>query len=240
MVTYRDYTDEDIIKNAKEEMSLAGLLRSLGLKCGGGSYVNIKKTLQRLEVDCSHWTGSGHLKGKKHNHNIKFSLESVMIADSTYSRCLLKRRLLEEGILKNECSECGQEELWNGQKLVMVLDHINGVNNDHRLENLRMLCPNCNSQQKTFCGGNKKKKEKKEYWCTECSVKISSASKSGLCCKCVQQTTSLSLNKRKVKNRPSKEQLLKEIEETNYCAVGRKYGVSDNTIRKWLKYFPEV
>jgi len=43
------------------------------------------------------------------------------------------------------------------------------------------------------------------------------------------------INRRKVRNRPSKKQLLKEIEETNYCIVGRKYGVSDNTIRKWLK-----
>ena len=50
-----------------------------------------------------------------------------------------------------------------------------------------------------------------------------------LCYKC------LGFNNRKVKDRPSKEQLLKEIEKTNYCVVGRKYGVSDNAIRKWIK-----
>ena len=67
----------------------------------------------------------------------------------------------------------------------------------------------------------------KENFCIDCQQKINRQAKR--CAKCN------SLNKRKVKNRPSKEQLLKEIEETNYCAVGRKYGVSDNAVRKWLK-----
>jgi len=67
----------------------------------------------------------------------------------------------------------------------------------------------------------------KENFCIDCKQKIDMQAKR--CTKCN------SLNKRKVKDRPSQEQLLKEIEETNYCAVGRKYGVSDNAIRKWLK-----
>lgn len=37
--------------------------------------------------------------------------------------------------------------------------------------------------------------------------------------------------------RPSYEQLLKELDESNYCQVGKKYGVSDNAIRKWKKYY---
>lgn len=70
------------------------------------------------------------------------------------SRYNIKRRLLQAGILKNRCSECGLIE-WNGKALVMHIDHINGVRDDHRLENLRMLCPNCHSQTETYGARNR-------------------------------------------------------------------------------------
>ena len=73
------------------------------------------------------------------------------------SRITVKRRLLEAGILKNVCDECGISE-WRGKFLSVQLDHRNGIRNDHRLENLRMLCPNCHSQTETFGARNRKKK----------------------------------------------------------------------------------
>lgn len=66
----------------------------------------------------------------------------------------LKQRLLRDGLVKNSCSLCGISE-WMGKNIVCELDHINGNRHDHRLENLRMLCPNCHSQTKTYCGKNK-------------------------------------------------------------------------------------
>ncbi|MDQ6929159.1 MAG: HNH endonuclease [Candidatus Eremiobacteraeota bacterium] len=69
----------------------------------------------------------------------------------------VKRRLLEAGILKNVCDECGLSE-WQRKPLSMHIDHINGTNDDHRLENLRMLCPNCHSQTATYAGRNKRLK----------------------------------------------------------------------------------
>jgi hypothetical protein len=71
-------------------------------------------------------------------------------------RGAVKRRVLREGILKNVCAECGLAPVWRGKPLVLVLDHINGVKGDHRVENLRLLCPNCNSQTPTFSGRNLK------------------------------------------------------------------------------------
>ena len=68
------------------------------------------------------------------------------------SRKHLKRRLLTNGILKNECSICNLGNEWNGKPIVMRLDHINGDSTDHRKENLRMVCPNCDSQLLTYCG----------------------------------------------------------------------------------------
>ena len=68
----------------------------------------------------------------------------------------LKERLVKEKYLEYKCAECGITE-WNGKPLSLHLDHINGINNDHRIENLRFLCPNCHSQTNTYAGKNKKK-----------------------------------------------------------------------------------
>lgn len=66
----------------------------------------------------------------------------------------LKHKLLSEGIFQNTCSVCGISE-WLNQPIVCELDHINGNRYDHHLDNLRILCPNCHSQTKTYCGKNK-------------------------------------------------------------------------------------
>jgi hypothetical protein len=77
-----------------------------------------------------------------------------LILKNSRSRCTIKRRLLMAGKLVNRCDFCGLSE-WRGQPLSIQIDHINGVRNDHRIENLRMLCPNCHSQTGTFAGRNK-------------------------------------------------------------------------------------
>lgn len=81
-------------------------------------------------------------------------LEEVLVENSTYSRYNLKKRLLKAGFMPYVCGECGRGPEWNGKPLTLVLDHKNGVNNDNRAENLRYLCPNCNSQMPTFAGRN--------------------------------------------------------------------------------------
>lgn len=73
------------------------------------------------------------------------------------SRYNIKHRLIRAGLLQNRCDECGLSE-WHGKPLVAHIDHINGVKNDHRLENLRMLCPNCHSQTETYGGHNAKRR----------------------------------------------------------------------------------
>ncbi|MBV8459919.1 MAG: HNH endonuclease [Candidatus Eremiobacteraeota bacterium] len=83
----------------------------------------------------------------------KPSVEWLMA--NSKSRASIKRRLLDAGLLRNECDECGISE-WRGRYLSIQLDHRNGVKDDHRLENLRMLCPNCHSQTPTFGIRNRK------------------------------------------------------------------------------------
>lgn len=73
----------------------------------------------------------------------------------------IKGRLLKAGLLENKCQECGLSE-WRGKRLSIHIDHINGIRNDHRLENLRMLCPNCHSQTETFAGRNTRQRKLQE------------------------------------------------------------------------------
>jgi 5-methylcytosine-specific restriction endonuclease McrA len=80
----------------------------------------------------------------------------VLLATSS-SRKAIKARLLEAGLLQNVCQGCGLTE-WLGKPLTMHIDHINGKPNDHRIENLRMLCPNCHSQTPTYGGRNVKQR----------------------------------------------------------------------------------
>jgi 5-methylcytosine-specific restriction endonuclease McrA len=72
----------------------------------------------------------------------------------SYQTYKLKNRLIKEKILENICSECGLNE-WNNKPINLELDHINGVRTNHKLENLRLLCPNCHSQTDTYRSKNR-------------------------------------------------------------------------------------
>ena len=84
----------------------------------------------------------------------RFTLQRILT--QSISRASIKRRLMEAGILKNKCDECGIMD-WHGKPLSIQLHHSNGIRNDHRFENLRMLCPNCHSQTSTFGTRNRKR-----------------------------------------------------------------------------------
>ena len=77
----------------------------------------------------------------------------AVILQNSRSRCTIKRRLLMAGKLVNQCDFCGLSE-WRGRPISIQIDHINGICDDHRIENLRMLCPNCHSQTETYAGRN--------------------------------------------------------------------------------------
>jgi 5-methylcytosine-specific restriction endonuclease McrA len=84
---------------------------------------------------------------------------AMLLVPNGGSRHHVKRRLLEAGLMENRCSACSITE-WQGAPLMMHIDHINGIRNDHRLENLRMLCPNCHSQTETYGARNRKRRRR--------------------------------------------------------------------------------
>ena len=155
----KTWTDDQLIFAVKSSYSIASVLSQLGLKAAGGNYKTIENAVKRLQLNILHWTGKGHLRGKNHNWSPSTPLSNVLTEESTYTSTFrLKNRLLKDNLLVYECSFCHISS-WQGKELALQLDHINGVNNDHRLENLRLLCPNCHSQTSTFAGKNKRKND---------------------------------------------------------------------------------
>jgi hypothetical protein len=190
----------------------------LHLRSAGGNFATIRKYIEKYSLDISHFD-SDNTKGIiKYAKEHKYRTEDLLVENSTYNRGHLKERLYKEGYKEKFCELCGQGEEWKGKKMSLILDHINGVWNDNRIENLRIVCPNCNATLDTHCGKNKPiDPEEKQKLKEESIIKVSM--------------------KRRTVNRPPYEMLVKEIDELGYRGTGKKYGVSDNAIRKWVKFY---
>lgn len=143
-------SNEEFKKIVAEAKSYSDCLRALDLTTKGGSSLDIlKRRIKELECSIEHF-------GKQTvSPNVKYSLEEILIENSSYANISrLKSRLIKENKLEYKCEFCGNKGEWLGKPLVLQLDHINGVNNDHRIENLRFLCPNCHSTTETYAGRN--------------------------------------------------------------------------------------
>jgi hypothetical protein len=107
--------------------------------------------------------GGGNIKAyenglQKYVNSIRRPNEEVFVENSDYARHHIKRRVIEQSLIPYKCFGCDNKGEWMGNPLPLILDHINGVNNDNRIENLRFACSNCDSQLDTYKNrrGNKK------------------------------------------------------------------------------------
>jgi predicted RNA-binding Zn-ribbon protein involved in translation (DUF1610 family) len=134
---------QKIISNSK---TLKEALSYFNFQNKGNNYKTLYKRAKEENVDITHFVKKYNMTGSYK----KLPIEYYLIENSVSSRGNIKNRIIKEKIIEYKCNECGLSDSWNNKKLSLHLDHINGINNDNRLENLRFLCPNCHSQTIRF------------------------------------------------------------------------------------------
>ncbi len=127
------------------------ILRNLGIKIKSGNFQTLERYCLKYNIDIGQIEYKND-RGNKYKRTL--SNEELFVSNSTTSTKTIRERIFKDDLIKYECKHCSNPGEWNGKKLSLQVDHINGINNDHRLENLRLLCPNCHSQTTTF---NRKK-----------------------------------------------------------------------------------
>lgn len=210
------------------------------MRAAGGNHHTLRKYAEQIwRIPVDHfdpdWARNAALRRRSAT-----PLAEILVVGSSFSRGHLKERLFKSGLKARRCELCGQGEIWRDAPMSLILDHINGVANDHRLENLRIVCPNCAATLDTHCGRqNRLEPVPRRCPTCACSFRPSRAAQRycGRACASRRNRTYEARSASRRVPRPPYNHLLREIAAIGYAGTGRRYGVSDNAVRKWLRYY---
>ena len=146
-------SDEQFVELLKKSSTISEVLFKLGYTVKGNSwgYSQVKRRMDDLNLDYSIFKGKSAVIKTGMLNNVR--KEDILKENCKHQRTVLRRYIIKNNLIPYKCAICGCTE-WQGKTLSLELDHINGINNDNRLENLRFLCPNCHSQTSTYGSRN--------------------------------------------------------------------------------------
>lgn len=226
MVNYKyKYTKEELETAVADSVSYAETLRRLGVPTRGNNATTLKHKISQWGIDTSHFTG--HAREKEHTSR---NVDDYLTGKKPIRASILYKLLVEKGLKTEVCESCGISNIWNGQPLQLQLHHIDGNSKNNSIENLQVVCPNCHSQTVNYKNKRWENYEKKKYYCIVCGRELKTNCATQMCLYCSSKS-------RRKADRPSYESLLNDIQTLGYCGTGRKYGVSDNAVRKWIKSY---
>lgn len=216
--------------------SFSDVLRKAGVYPNGNNVNRLKKIIENNNLDTTLLEYNRKELCKKYTQInrklMQIPIDKLFIVDSISATSVVKKRIIRENLIPYICYKCGNVGNWEGEKLVLILDHENGIPNDNRLENLRFVCPNCDSQSSTYKGRNVRWVKKV---CKDCGNPIDRKNKKGYCRHCLYTNHKDLLAIQEGKRKLSKEEVIEIIENKENLSdvrLGNKYKVSNNTIKK--------